>query len=76
MVGVVVETLAGPFLHGGVWCDAGWWCCVFVVSGRKVLFGVGGKTCERHLALSPDACAVDGCGHCGLVVGCQAGRTS
>ena len=49
---------------------------MFVVSGRKVHFGVGVKTCERRLALSPDACAVVGCGHCELVVGCQAGRTS
>ena len=49
---------------------------MFVVSGRKVHFGVGVKTCERRLALSLDACAVAGCGHGGIVVGCQAGRTS
>ena len=49
---------------------------MFVVSGRKVHFGVGVKTCDRRLALSLDACAVVGCVHGGLVVGCQAGRTS
>ena len=61
--------------HGGVGCNAGWGCGVFVVSGKKVRFGVGGKTCQIHLALSPDACAVAWVGHGDHVVGCHAGRT-